>query len=265
MQTDQLTAVDTNEEYIVPVNAAKEPPVLGTVFKAVVIETVKDFFSGILGFFYRYIRHFLTSFRYFWSPTLRKEPFDKMDYKENCQHSFELALLVLFMIIFSVKLEWIPQTSPETLNLLNNDLSQMGIQFMWFLIFAFTYFVLAILCIFSGRMLRSVLKIRVTKRESDILFTYLNNAFFSIAAIVALVVRCITSTELSDMQSISEGLMIIFTPMVILFTLIWAIRFIIVNKISFVKGVLFFLFSVVAYSFLFLSGSLITAIFLISI
>lgn len=260
-----VTSVDTNEEYIQPQNAVHEPPVLGTVFKAVIIETVKDFFGSIFGFFYRYIRHFLRSFLYFWSPGLRKKPFDKMDYKENCQHSFELALLVLFMIIFAVKLEWIPETSKENLDILNNDLTQMGLQFMWFIIFAIAYFVMAIVCILTGRLLRSLLKIRITKRESDILFVYLNNAFFSISAIIALIIRSITSLETTDQETLMNGLLTIITPLVLLFIILWAIRFSIVNKLNFFKSVVFFTFSVFSYTLLFTLGCYITAVFLIVI
>lgn len=262
---DTGNVIDTNEEYILPQNAAKEPPVLSTVFKAVVVETVKDFFASIFGFFLRYIKHFLRSFLYFWTPTLRKHPFDKLDYKENCQHSFELALLVLFMIIFAVKMEWIPHTSAANLEILNNDLSQMSLQFVWFLIFAFTYFALAIASIVSGRMLKSMLKLNLTKRESDILFIYLNNAFFSISTVIALIIRSITSMETSDTDSISQGLFVIITPLCLALIILWAIRFAFVNQLSLVKGLGLFLFSCIAFTILFTIGGLITNIFLIVI
>ncbi len=260
-----VASVDTNEEYIQPQNAIREPAVLSTVFKAVIVDTVKDFFGSIFGFFYRYIRHFLRSFLYFWNPCLRKKPFDKLDYKENCQHSFELALLVLFMIIFAVKLEWIPETSKENLDILNNDLTQMSLQFMWFIIFAIAYFVMAIICVVSGRFLRSLLKIKITKRESDILFLYLNNAFFSISAIIALIIRSITSLETTDQETLMNGLLTIITPLVFLFILLWALRFSIVNKLGFLKSTVFFGFSLISYTILFTLGCYITVVFLIVI
>ena len=260
-----VASVDTNEEYIQPQNAIREPAVLSTVFKAVIVDTVKDFFGSIFGFFYRYIRHFLRSFLYFWNPCLRKKPFDKLVYKENCQHSFELALLVLFMIIFAVKLEWIPETSKENLDILNNDLTQMSLQFMWFIIFAIAYFVMAIICVVSGRFLRSLLKIKITKRESDILFLYLNNAFFSISAIIALIIRSITSLETTDQETLMNGLLTIITPLVFLFILLWALRFSIVNKLGFLKSTVFFGFSLISYTILFTLGCYITVVFLIVI
>ena len=260
-----VASVDTNEEYIQPQNAIREPAVLSTVFKAVIVDTVKDFFGSIFGFFYRYIRHFLRSFLYVWNPGLRKKPLDKLDYKENCQHSIELALLVLFMIIFAVKLEWIPETSKENLDILNNDLTQMSLQFMWFIIFAIAYFVMAIICVVSGRFLRSLLKIKITKRESDILFLYLNNAFFSISAIIALIIRSITSLETTDQETLMNGLLTIITPLVFLFILLWALRFSIVNKLGFLKSTVFFGFSLISYTILFTLGCYITVVFLIVI
>ena len=260
-----VAAVDTNEEYIQPQNIVKEPPVLTSVFKAVVVETVKDFFMSIFGFFYRYFRHFLRSFLYFWSPTLRRKPFDKLDYKENCQHSFELALLVLFMIIFAVKLDWIPQTSGSNLEILNNDLSQMALQFMWFIIFAISYFVTALLAIATGRTFRFLLRLKTTKRESDILFIYLNNAFFSITAIIALCVRAVTSMEMTDTETLGQGLMMIFLPTCFFLLLLWAIRFAVVQKMGFLKGAVFFLFSTVLFTMLYTMGGAITSIFFIVI
>lgn len=266
MQTEQLAAVvDTNEEYILPGNAAKESSVLSTVFKAIIVQTVKDVFGGIIGFFLRYIRHFLDGFRYFWSPSLKKSPFDTKDYKEDCQHSFELLLLVLFAVIFMVKLDWIPPTGSKMLDWLNNDLSQMGIQFMMFVFFAITYLALIIFSIITGRLWKAVLKIKITRRECDILFVYLNNTFFSIAAVVGLIVRCIVSLETTDSDSLSTGLLTIFFPICLLLNSIWAIRFAKLSGMSFSKGTLFFVLTTILYPLGFALGQLLTVAFLMNI
>lgn len=257
--------VDTNEEYIVPQNAAKEPAVLGTVFKAIIIETVKDFFGGIIGFFLRYIRHFIDGFRYFWSPSLQKHPFDTKDYKENCQHSFELILLVLFAVIFMLKLDWIPPTESKMLNWLNNDLSQMGIQFMMFVFFAITYLCLVLFSIVTGRIWRAILKIKVSKRESDILFLYLNNTFFSIAAVVGLIVRCMVSMQTTDSDSLAQGLLVIFLPLCLIANTVWSIRFALLNKMNFGKSSVFFILTTLFYPLSFAMGQLLTVAFLMNI
>lgn len=257
--------VDTNEEYIIPQNAAKEPAVLGTVFKAIIVETVKDFFGSIIGFFLRYIKHFIDGFRYFWSPSLKKHPFDTKDYKENCQHSFELILLVLFAVIFMVKLNWIPPTESKMMDWLNNDLSQMGIQFMMFVFFAITYLCLVLFSLATGRLWRAILKIKITKKECDILFLYLNNTFFSIAAVVGLIVRCMVSMETTDSDSLAQGLLVIFFPLCLIANTVWSIRFARLNGMKPGKGVALFLFTSLFYPLSFAMGQLLTVAFLMNI
>lgn len=258
-------SIDTNEEYIIPQNAINEPAVLKTVFKAIIVETVKDFFASIIGFFLRYIKHFIDGFRYIWSPSLKKPPFDSKDYKENCQHSFELVLLVLFAVIFMVKLDWIPPTESKMLDWLNNDLSQMGIQFMMFVFFALTYLVLIIFSIITGRIWRTILKIKMTKRESDILFVYLTNTFFSIAAVVGLIVRCIVSLQTTDSDSLGTGLMTIFLPICLLMNCVWAIRFAKLSGMKVGKGSAFFVLTTIFYPLGFAIGQLLTVAFLMNI
>lgn len=265
MQLENTTAVDTNEEYIIPQNAAKEPAVMGTVFKAIVIETIKDFFGSIIGFFLRYFKHFIDGFRYFWSPSLKKHPFDVKDYKENCQHSFELTLLVLFAVIFMVKLEWIPPTDSKMLDWLNNDLSQMGIQFMMFVFFALVYLILVVFSIVTGRMWRAMLRVKTTKKENDILFVYLNNTFFSIAAVVGLIVRCMVSLQTTDSESLGQGLIVIFFPLCLAMNILWSIRFAKLNGLNVGKGILFFILTNIFYPLGFAIGQLMTVAFLMSI
>ncbi len=56
VQAANTAAVDTNAEYILPEEAKKQPLVLLSVSKAILVETVKDFFKSIIGFFLRYKR-----------------------------------------------------------------------------------------------------------------------------------------------------------------------------------------------------------------
>jgi hypothetical protein len=257
--------VDTNEEYIIPQNAAKEPPVLGTVFKAIIVETVKDFFGGIIGFFLRYVKHFIDCFRYFWSPSLERKPFDKKNYKEHCQHSFELVMLVLFAIIFLVKLELIPATSKNLLDLYNNDLTQMLMQFLIFIIFAVTYFVLVIFSILTGRVFRSMFKIPVAKKESDILYIYLTNALFSFASLVALWARCSTSNATGDSTQIAGVIFTIFLALCFPLFLLWSIRFSRLNKLSAGKGMAFTFTITFLYTLFFSFADAMVTMFLVGV
>ena len=51
-QSDQTAAIDTNAEYILPEVQKDQPPVLQSVSKAIIVETIKDFFGSIIGFFW---------------------------------------------------------------------------------------------------------------------------------------------------------------------------------------------------------------------
>lgn len=265
MQIESTLTADSNEEYIVPVHARQEPPVLTTVFKAIVVETVKGFFKGIFGFFLRYIKHFLEGFRYFWNPSLRKSPFDKKDYKENCQYAFELAVLVLLAIIFLIKLNLIPPTTQRQLEYYNNDLSQMVVEFYMFLIFAVTYLVLVVFSIFSGRLIRKWFKPAIARRESDILFIYLNNSFFSLMAIVALWIRCSASLQTVDTTELSRVLVLIFVPLFSLSLLVWSIRFLMLNKIKGLKSALFVLLTTLVYTTFFSLAGIVICSYMLGI
>jgi len=138
MQTEtpvvETAAIDTNEEYIVAHNAVKQPPVLTSVFRYIFVETPKDFFAGIIGFFARYIRHFIQGFKYFWSPSLKVAPFDTKDFKEDSQRTFELSLIVTAFLIFMIKAEWIPAN--EVLkDFYDQDITEMVMNFWIFLLF----------------------------------------------------------------------------------------------------------------------------------
>lgn len=259
------TVADTNQEYIVPEIAARQPRVFGTVVKAILVDTTKDFFGSIIGFFLKYIKHFISCFIYFWSPSLKKPPFDKKDYKEHCTHSFELVMLVLVAIIFLVKLDLIPATSKALLDLYNNDLSQMLMQFMIFVIFAITYFLLILFSILIGRLFRRLFKIAITRRESDILYIYLTNALFSIASLVSLWARSSTSTETGDSKEISTIIFSIFLLILLpLFTL-WAVRFSQLNGLKLSKGIGFTLTVMVVYTFFFSLANTLVTLFLVGV
>lgn len=270
MQTETLTAadpaadptvLDTNAEYIAPQYAERQPAVMTSVFRAILLETVKDFFGSIKNFFLRYIRHFVSCFRYLWFPSLRTRPFDRLDFKEHAQQSFELALLVLFAVIFMVKADWIPATSSDLLETYNDDISSMFVEVMMFFMFAVGYLVLAVLSVLGGRLLRLLFKPVVTSRESDILFVYLHNALFSISMILALWARSTTSTHTGDVDHITQIIFGIFLVLCFFATLVWAPRFAWLNGLRGLRLVGFVLTAIIAYTLLFgIGNALITAV-----
>lgn len=241
-------AIDTNAEYILPEVEKKQPPVFKSVAKAIIVDTVKDFFGSIIGFFLRYIRHFIRCLTFFVVPSLKKRPFSQLDYKENSQHAFEFIIIALAILIFMSKVGWIPPSEEHLLELYSDDLVQKGVEVILFFFFALSYLVLAGIGILLGRMFRSIFKLALGRDESDILNIYLNNAFFSIGAIVLLIVRSVASTQVYDETSISEVIGMIVLPSIFIPTVIWSVRMAYLHKLNWLKGFLYFIFATTLYS-----------------
>lgn len=186
--------LDTNAEYISVKGIHDQPPIITSVFRSIFVEIPKEFYFGIKNFFLRFANLFKDGFKYLKYPSLKVDPFATKDYKENCQHTFEFVLLVVALLIFLIKLDWIYGVA-DLKAVYNNDISQAIMQFMIFVIFAVSYFVLIVVSVLLGRLFRLMFKIPVTRQECDILFTYLNNILFILTASLAFFVRCIVPAE----------------------------------------------------------------------
>lgn len=234
------TEIDTNAEYIQSQVAKKEPSVLYSVSKYIVVETIKDFFGSIWNFIMRYIKHFIRCLVYFYHPSLRKKPFSQMDFKENAQHAFEFVIIISALLIFLIKVEWIPPSDTQLLEFYNHDIMEKFVEVLLFFLLAIVYIVFSAISILAGRLFRKIYRIQISTKESDILYIYLNNAFFSFAAIVAMSIRSVASLQTHDEESIGEfvttiGLIVALIPMVL-----WCIRYARLTHMTLVKGLLFF-------------------------
>ena len=224
--------IDTNAEYISTKGIYDQPPIITSVFKSIFVEIPKEFYYGVKNFFLRYINLFKDGFKYLKYPSLKLEPFSHKDYKENCQQTFEFALIVIGLIIFLIKMDWI--SGQDTLKAVyNNDVSQAFIQFFIFVVFAVSYFVLVVLSVLVGRLFRVIFKLNMTRHESDILFAYLNNTLFLIACSISLVLRCFLSYEMViDNDPLEYGLIIFYVLGFGILIFRWAMRFSLLNNIN---------------------------------
>jgi hypothetical protein len=223
---------DTNVEYISAKGVHDQPPIINSVFKSIFVETPKDFFSSIKNFFLRFANLFKDGFKYLKYPSLKIDPFATKDYKESCQHTFEFALIVIALLIFLIKMDWI-YGDEKLKEVYNNDISQALIQFFIFLCFAVSYFVLIVVAVLTGRLFRILYKIPITRQESDILFTYLNNIFFIITATVAFFLRCIVPTENVIDDTTAPWIVLVFYAVVFGFMVFrWAGRFVLLNNLK---------------------------------
>lgn len=254
--------IDTNIEFLAEHNKEEKVSVLGHVFKSIFVEVPKDFFLGIWNFFKRYFRHYIETFKFFNKPSLKVPPFDKKDFKENTQHSFEIALIFTAVLLFFIKQNWIP-VDKELQEQYGNDIMQMFMEFAIFLIFAVAYSSLIVLSVLSGRLIRYVFKVPVSRSESDILFAYLNNSFFSVSALLAFFFRCSMQYEQIKGKGTENSVMGFCLLLSLILVAWWSIKFARLNKLSMMKRLIFYVISIAWFTILFGLGMSAICLFVI--
>lgn len=229
-----LTAeMDSNAEYISVKGVQDQPPIITSVFKSIFVEIPKEFYIGIRNFFRRFIYLFTDGFKYLKYPSLKIDPFATKDYKESCQHTFEFSLLVSALLIFLIKMDWI--FGEEALKAAyNNDISQALMQLFIFLCFGVSYSILVVVSVLTGRLFRIMFKIPITRQESDILFTYMNNVLFLITSSLAFILRCIVpfrNVE-GEESGVAGAMIIIYGLLFGILIFRWAARLALLNNVS---------------------------------
>jgi hypothetical protein len=255
LQAEVQLPPNTNAEYINSATPIKETAVIPTVTKAIFVDTIRDFFGGIKNFFKRYFVHFIRCFAYFWNPSLQKKPFRDLNYKENSQHAFEFVIIILALLLFMIKVGWVPEPNEASAVWYENELMETLLDVFVFLLYAILYVSFAILSVLIGRLLRVIFRLKLPRTESDILLIYLNNAFFSFTAVSTLFIRSIVSTATHEEESISAFLAQGFIFPIIVLTLLWAIRFCYLHKVIWWKSILYVIFSVSIYTIFYLITS----------
>ena len=225
--------LDTNAEYISVKGVHDQPPIITSVFKSIFVETPKDFFISIRNFFRRFVNLFKDGFKYLKYPSLKIDPFATKDYKENCQYTFEFALIATALLIFLIKMNWI--FGEENIKAVyNNDISQALMQFFIFICFAVYYCVLVVVSVLAGRLFRIIFKLPVTRQECDILFTYLNNVLFLITSLLAFMLRCMVPFRNIQGEEGTAGAVVILVYTIIFGIMIfrWGGRFALLNNLK---------------------------------
>lgn len=254
--------LDSNIEFLAQHSKEEKTSVLGHVFKSIFVETPKDFFAGIGNFFKRYFKHYVESFKFFNKPSLKVHPFDNKDFRENTQHSFEIALIFTAVLLFFIKQNWIP-VDKELQQQYGNDIMQMFMELAIFLIFALAYSFLIVFSVLSGRLIRTVFKVSVTRSESDILFAYLNNSFFSVSALLAFFLRCSMQYEQIKDTPAENSIMGFCLVLSFMLSTWWSIKFARLNQLSTMKRLIFHIVSIAWFTVLFGLGMSAICLFII--
>lgn len=233
--------------------------ILLTVFKTIVWGTLVDIFNATFGVIWKFLKHLLLCLWYFWSPDIDRPPFSTFNFKEFCKHSFEGVVVTLIFSFFMAKVGWFSTTNEDIREQISNsDLVQIEYEAFAFIAFAVTYFLLITISLATGRFIRNWLTTEVSKKESDILMITFFNAFFSLTALTALLIRCFVSFRDNDLPTILGGTGVILMGICFLLTTVWAIRFAYLNKVKTTRAIFFFLLSVIVYTIMFTVGGIVT-------
>lgn len=246
----ETEAIDTNIEFVAEEISDKKISVLGHVFKSIFVEIPRDFIFSIWNFFKRYFKHYIESFKFFNTPSLKVPPFDKKDFKENTQHSFEIALIFTAVLIFLIKQDLIP-VNKHLQEQYGNDVIQMFFELVIFLIFAIAYSALILVSVLTGRLFRFIFRVPVTKGESDILFAYLNNSFFSLSALLAFIFRCSFQYEEIKGTATVNTILVFCLLLSLILSVWWSLKFAGLNKLSIVRRVIFHIISIAWFTLVF--------------
>ena len=170
-------------------------------------------------------------YKYLKYPSLKLDPFATKDYKESCQQTFEMVLIVMALLIFLIKLDIIPVQAKLSATY-GNDISQMVLEFLVFVIFAVAYFLMVVCAVMAGRLFRMMFKIPITRHECDILFTYLNNTLFIVTLVISFFARCFVKAEtVKDNSPFFLGLVIFYMLAMGMLTYRWSLRFTLLNQV----------------------------------
>lgn len=250
MQSPEVPAGTTEKNSFFSTDEAPATPVIPSVFRSVFVDAPKNFFAGIGNFFKRYFRHYGSVFAFINRPSLSVPPFNKKDFKEHAQLSFEIALLLVAALLFLIKQNLIPVDKglQETYG---NDIAQMVMEVFIFLLIATAFFTQMALSVLTGRLLRKIFSIQVTRYQSDVLFCLLSSSFFSLSALLAFVLRLGMQYEQVKASNAEAGVYLLCFLVSFTFLLWWAIRFARLNVPSLVRKGTFFLVSLFLFTLLF--------------
>jgi hypothetical protein len=204
-----------------------------------------------------YFKHYWQALLFFWRPKLGNSSFI-LNFKATCKHSFELALIMLAVLLTLAKNKLIP---PGT-KFMDGEFDDVFKEVFFFIFIALEYFFMVGISILCGRLLRVLFGIKMNRKESDVLFVLLSNAFFSITLLIAFGVRLYTSPELMDKDELRLGLKVIFLPLAFISAVLWAIRFALTHQLNLFKGIIFFVLCTLIYTYIFYKiGVVISSIF----
>jgi|GEM_PF-4275533 len=251
---------------------ASTPPqrrILVAIFIEVFLGFFKNLGLGVFNFFKRYGDVIWFSLKFVTYPNAEDVALHRKKAIENSRHTFELILIVTGFVIFLIKQGWINSASEDNKNALSNDFAQWGIELAFFLYNAIFYFVVLILLVLLGRLLRIIFSAIETAAVTDLVFIHLNNIYFLLATIGGFVMRLNNNiSELTTDEDYGDYVWRLFNQFGIILAVViflFFTRWVMINKLTMAKKILYItIVPAIVWLFLFICQFMIS-IFLASI
>ncbi|MEO7310791.1 MAG: hypothetical protein ABIX01_10370 [Chitinophagaceae bacterium] len=263
MQEDMITP-------IVPKEILEDKPqqkLLLAIFLEVFVGFFKDIAVSIWDFFKKFILLIWFYLRFIVNPNAEDYWVQREKAIHYSKDTFELILLLTAALIFCIKQGWIVSASTSNTDAYNNDFMQWFMEAVIFLVYAACYFVVLLLLVLLGRLLRKIFSPVESSRVTDLVFVHLNNIFFITAAICSFIIRF--DNVASDFEGADKDyemqhfMIVLFNTFGIAFAIIMFIFFVrltMINKLPLLKSVLYItLVPAIVWAFLFACELFITA------
>ena len=183
--------------------AVKEKHIVLQLFKQVFVDFFVEIFTGVFGFFKRYILLIWNCIKFLWKPNADEHTKANAKTITNAKETFEFILIITGITLFLIKQNWMESTD-ELKEIYGNDLGQYATEFTLFILYSLAFFIVMIVLILLGRLLRLLFKAIEPRDVTDKVFINLNNIFF-IVTIIYSFVRKFDPYNATDLQNIEPA------------------------------------------------------------
>ena len=241
------------------------------ILLAIFIEVFLGFFKEIALTVWNFFKQYFVLLWFYLRFIIKPDASDYAVHREkaiaNSKNTIELTMLLIVTLIFFIKQGLLNSSSKELADIFNNDVSQWVMELFIFIIYAIAYFIVLLLLVLLGRLLRIIFSPIESNKVTDLVFIHLNNIFFITAIICSFIVRFNNvATDFAgedNSYEIMHFMIELFNSFGIAFaviTFIFFIRLTMINKLSVVKSIFYItLVPAIVWAFLFFCELILSA------
>ena len=179
----------------------QKKPLLGRLAKSIFVDSIVDFFKGIVHFVVVHAQLLVDSFRFVWIPFYKGTKEESDDLMNRSQAVFGLLLTVLGALIFMVKVNFINEPDANLSNLYGDEKTSIFINIFFFILLSAGYFLLQALLVLFGRLYRYITKPTPNLPSNDMLYIHMGNQIFILGALGGLFMRMIHNNQTIDPEN----------------------------------------------------------------